>query len=75
MQFNQSDFLGLNDQLNEEQRLIRDNLRRFVDDKVIPVIGEHFEAGTFPGTSSNPLRTWACLALISKGMGAQVSMH
>ena len=27
---------------------MRDNVRRFVDKEVVPVIGEHYQAGTFP---------------------------
>jgi glutaryl-CoA dehydrogenase len=34
--------------LSEEERAVRDTVRRFVDDEVMPVIGEHYLAGTFP---------------------------
>lgn len=34
--------------LSEEERLVRDTVRKFVHDRVLPIIGEHFEAGTFP---------------------------
>ncbi len=34
--------------LSEEERLVRDTVRKFVRERVLPVIGEHFEAGTFP---------------------------
>ncbi|MDX1744620.1 MAG: acyl-CoA dehydrogenase family protein [Halobacteriales archaeon] len=42
------DFVSLEDDLSEEERMIRDTARQFVDDQVRPDIGEHFEAGTFP---------------------------
>ncbi|MWV65549.1 acyl-CoA dehydrogenase [Halorubrum sp. JWXQ-INN 858] len=42
------DYVGLEGDLDEEERLIRDTARRFVDEKVRPDIGDHFEAGTFP---------------------------
>ena len=34
--------------LSEEERLVRDTVRKFVRERVLPIIGEHFEAGTFP---------------------------
>ena len=43
-----SDFYGLDSTLDDEDRLLRDTIRRFVDDKWMPVVAEHFEAGTFP---------------------------
>jgi glutaryl-CoA dehydrogenase len=34
--------------LTEDERLVRDTVRTFVRERVLPIIGEHFEAGTFP---------------------------
>lgn len=34
--------------LSEEERMVRDTVRKFVHERVLPIIGEHFEAGTFP---------------------------
>ncbi|MDG5778246.1 acyl-CoA dehydrogenase family protein, partial [Haloarculaceae archaeon H-GB1-1] len=42
------DFLDLEADLTDEQRLIRDSAREFVDEEVAPDIGDHFEEGTFP---------------------------
>lgn len=42
------DFLDFDSLLTEEERLARDTVRRFVDDKIMPVIEECFEAGRFP---------------------------
>lgn len=42
------DFVHLEADLGEEERLIRDTAREFVADRVKPDIGEHFENGTFP---------------------------
>ena len=42
------DYVNLESDLDEEERLIRDTARRFVDEQVRPDIGDHFEAGTFP---------------------------
>jgi glutaryl-CoA dehydrogenase len=32
----------------EDELTVRETVRRFVHERVLPVIGEHFEAGTFP---------------------------
>ena len=42
------DYVGLEADLAEEERMIRDTAREFVDERVKPDIGEHFEEGTFP---------------------------
>jgi glutaryl-CoA dehydrogenase len=42
------DYVDLEADLGEEERLIRDTARQFVEEQVAPVIGDHFEAGTFP---------------------------
>jgi glutaryl-CoA dehydrogenase len=48
MGFEGLDFYELDEELHEDERLIRDNVRRFVDAEIIPVISQHFQAGTFP---------------------------
>ncbi len=42
------DFYRIDDLLTEEQRLIRQTVRDFVDEQFMPNIEEHFMAGTFP---------------------------
>ncbi|RZV12252.1 glutaryl-CoA dehydrogenase [Natrinema hispanicum] len=42
------DFVQLEADLGQEERLIRETAREFVTDHVRPDIGEHFETGTFP---------------------------
>ncbi|AZQ13975.1 acyl-CoA dehydrogenase family protein [Halorubrum sp. PV6] len=42
------DYVGLEADLDQEERLIRDTAREFVDERVRPDIGDHFQAGTFP---------------------------
>lgn len=42
------DYCLLDDSLSEEEILVRNTVREFVDDNVIPVIEEHNRAGTFP---------------------------
>jgi glutaryl-CoA dehydrogenase len=43
-----SDLFAVDDLLGDDERLIRDTVRAFVRDRALPVIPEHFEAGTFP---------------------------
>src|SRR5260221_11092436 len=43
-----TDLYNIDALLSEEERMVRDTVRKFVNERVLPVIGEHFEAGTFP---------------------------
>ncbi len=43
-----SDLYNIDSLLSEEERMVRDTVRQFVHERVLPIIGEHFEAGTFP---------------------------
>jgi len=42
------DFLGIDALLSDEERLIRDTVRSFVGDRVLPDVGGWFERGEFP---------------------------
>jgi glutaryl-CoA dehydrogenase len=48
MGFKGLDYYNIDELLTEEERLVRDNVRRFVDDRIEPIIAKHYEAGTFP---------------------------
>lgn len=48
MPFQGVDFLNLDDELKPEERMIRDEVRRWVEAEVLPIIVPHYEAGTFP---------------------------
>ncbi|MFE6499672.1 acyl-CoA dehydrogenase family protein [Kitasatospora sp. NPDC057738] len=43
-----SDLLAVGDLLSDEERLIRDTVRRFTEERIRPHIGEWFERGVFP---------------------------
>jgi glutaryl-CoA dehydrogenase len=43
-----SDLLRIDDQLTEEERLVRDTVRAFARDRIMPHIADWFEAGTLP---------------------------
>jgi len=42
------DLFNIDAALTEEERAIRDTIRQFVDEKVLPIIGEAYVAGRFP---------------------------
>jgi len=43
-----ADLYAVDDLLSDDERLVRDTVRSFVREQALPVIPEHFEAGTFP---------------------------
>jgi glutaryl-CoA dehydrogenase len=45
---NPRDFLALDALLSDEETLLRDTVRQFVDDRILPEVGDWFEEGTFP---------------------------
>jgi len=42
------DYYAIEEELQEDERLVRDNVRRFVEAKVMPIIARHYQDGTFP---------------------------
>jgi len=42
------DFFNIDSVLTEEERAVRDSVRRFVDDRVLPIIGDYYVQGKFP---------------------------
>ena len=48
MEFQGTDFFNLDDELTDEERLIRREIRKWVSERAIPKMAEHFEAGRFP---------------------------
>ncbi len=46
--FRQLDYLNLEDQYSEDERMVRDTVRRWVTERYIPLVMDHFENGTFP---------------------------
>lgn len=48
MTFAGVDFYDVESLLNEEERAVRDTVRRWVEEEVLPIIGHHYIEGTFP---------------------------
>ncbi len=49
-----ADLLAVGDLLTDEERLVRDTVRKFADDRIRPHIGEWFERGVFPARELAP---------------------
>ena len=45
---NPTDLFDIDDQLSEEERMIRDSVARFIDDRALPLIADCFDEGRFP---------------------------
>ena len=46
--FEAPDYYRIDDLLTDEERLVRDSVRAFVTENVLPIIGEAYEEGRFP---------------------------
>ena len=53
--FEALDFYALDELLSDEQKLVRDTVRRFVSDRCLPIIEEHQARGEFPTELIGPL--------------------
>ena len=42
------DYYNISDELSEEELLIQNTAYEFVQNEFIPIINDHYEAGTFP---------------------------
>jgi glutaryl-CoA dehydrogenase len=47
-EFRGVDFYRIDDLLSEDEKMVRDTVRAFVSDKIVPVMERHFEDATFP---------------------------
>jgi len=46
--YHELDFYGLQDLLTEEEIMVRDSVRDFAGERILPLMASHWEAGTFP---------------------------
>jgi glutaryl-CoA dehydrogenase len=46
--FRELDYYAIDELYTDEERMARDTVRSFVDKEILPGIGKHFTAGTFP---------------------------
>jgi glutaryl-CoA dehydrogenase len=64
-----SDLLQTDDQLNDDERLVRDTVRDFAADRIQPHIADWFEAGTLPGDLMPELGKLGLLGMHLTGYG------
>ena len=69
MGFSGVDYYVLDELLTEDERLVRDTFRRFVDEEIMPKISGHFRAGTFPKEIVKRLGTLGALGASLEGYG------
>ncbi len=48
MAFSAPDYLDLDELFTEDEKMVRDTVRNFVEQEVLPIIEKHYEAGTYP---------------------------
>ena len=63
------DFLDVDALLDPEERLLRDTVRSFVADRVLPDVGEWFEAATFPKEMGREMGSLGLLGMHLDGYG------
>jgi glutaryl-CoA dehydrogenase len=64
-----TDFLGIDQLLSDEERDIRDMVRAFVDDRVVPYVGDWFEEAVIPRELAPELGKLGVLGMHLEGYG------
>ena len=64
-----TDLYNIDHLLSEEERMVRDTVRKFVSERVMPIIGDHFEAGTFPRALIPEIADLGLLGMHLEGYG------
>ncbi len=63
------DVLATDSLLSDEERLLRDTVRQFVGDRILPEVGEWFDAGTFPAEMAKEFGSLGLLGMHLEGYG------
>src|SRR5271157_3237452 len=66
---NPTDFLAIDRLLSDEERDIRDTVRAFVTDRVLPFVGDWFEEARIPGELAPQLGRLGLLGMHLEGYG------
>jgi glutaryl-CoA dehydrogenase len=64
-----TDLLRIDDELTEEERLVRDTVRAFAAERILPFIADWFEAGTLPRELAPELGKLGLLGMHLTGYG------
>lgn len=65
------DFIDFDSQLNDEEKLVRQTARQFVENEVVPIIEKHSREGTFPTTWCRSWGSWDSSARACTGTVAR----
>jgi len=63
------DFLNIDEQLTDEEKMIRDTIRQFTSKEIMPIIAKHYEEGTFPKNLIPMLAELGTLGATIEGYG------
>jgi glutaryl-CoA dehydrogenase len=66
---NPLDFLDLDALLSDEERLLRDTVRGFINDRILPDVAEWWESGTFPKEMAKEMGAMGLLGMHLEGYG------
>jgi glutaryl-CoA dehydrogenase len=64
------DFYRVDDLLTEEERLVRSSVSRFVDDRFLPIVADHYERASFPMEIVPELARLGVFGMHLQGYGA-----
>jgi len=64
------DFYRIDDLLTEEERLVRSSVSRFVDDRFLPIVADHYERASFPMEIVPELARLGVFGMHLQGYGA-----
>ena len=63
------DFLSISDLLSNEEKLVRDTVRQFVGERILPDVGDWFEQGTFPKELAKDMGALGLFGMHLEGYG------
>ena len=69
IKFKNVDYIGFDAMLNDDERLVRDTARKFIEDNLIPIIEECNRAGRFPRELVKPMAEMGFFGASLKGYG------
>ena len=69
MAYQALDLYDVDSLLTDEERLVRDSVREFVDERIMPSIAKHFRDGTFPREMANEMGELGLLGAALDGYG------
>lgn len=69
MAYEALDFYDVNELLTEEEQMVRDSVRGWVEERVMPVIAKHFRDGTFPREMAKEMGELGLLGAHLEGYG------